>query len=43
VPFGTGTLFANRLVRRAACWMTLTSSANGLDRTHLMLGGHAAR
>jgi hypothetical protein len=31
---GTGALFANRLVRRAVCWMTLMSSASGLDRTH---------
>jgi hypothetical protein len=31
---GTGALFVNRLVRRAVCWMTLTSSASGLDRTH---------
>jgi hypothetical protein len=26
VLLGTGALFANRLVRRAVCWMTLTSS-----------------
>jgi hypothetical protein len=27
-------LFVNRLVWRAVCWMTLTPSASGLDRTH---------
>jgi hypothetical protein len=30
----TGTLFINRLVRHAVCWVTLTPSAGGLDRTH---------
>jgi hypothetical protein len=38
-PLGTGALSANRLVRRAACWTTLTLSANGLDKAHLMSRG----
>jgi hypothetical protein len=33
-PLGTGALFANTPVRHAACWMTLTPPAIGLDRTH---------
>jgi hypothetical protein len=33
-PLVTGALFANRLVRRAVCWVTLTPSPGGLDRTH---------
>jgi hypothetical protein len=37
VPPGTGTLFASRPSRRAACWMTLTPPASGWDETHLML------
>jgi hypothetical protein len=27
-------LFVNRLDRHAVCWMTLTPSASGVDRTH---------
>jgi hypothetical protein len=34
VPLGTCALFADRLVRRAVYWVTLTPSANRLDRTH---------
>jgi hypothetical protein len=30
----TRALFVNRLDRRAVCWMILTPSASGLDRTH---------
>jgi hypothetical protein len=33
-PLVTGALFANRLVRRVVCWVTLTPSAGELDRTH---------
>jgi hypothetical protein len=33
-PLGTGALFANRPVRRTVWWVTLTSFAGGLDRTH---------
>jgi hypothetical protein len=36
----TGALFGNRLDRHAACKATLTPSASGVDRTHLMLRGH---
>jgi hypothetical protein len=39
---GTGALSANRLVRRAVYWTTLTPSANGLDRAHLMSRGLVA-
>jgi hypothetical protein len=39
---GTGTLSANRLVRHAICWTTLTQSANGLDKAHLMSRGLVA-
>jgi hypothetical protein len=35
-------LFSNRLVRHAVCWVTLTTSANGLDRAHLMSRGLVA-
>jgi hypothetical protein len=38
----THTLFSNRLVMHAVCWMTLMSSANGLDRAHLMSRGLVA-
>jgi hypothetical protein len=43
VPPGTGTLFASRPSRRAACWMTLTPPASGWDETHLMLRGNITR
>jgi hypothetical protein len=38
----TRALFSNRLVMYAVCWMTLTPSANGLDRAHLMSRGLVA-
>jgi hypothetical protein len=38
----TRALFSNRLVMHAVCWMTLTPSANGLDRAHLMSRGLVA-
>ena len=38
----TRALFSNRLVRHAVYWMTLTSSANGWDRAHLMSRGLVA-
>jgi hypothetical protein len=41
-PLGTSTLSSNRLVRRAVCWATLTPSANGLDKAHLMSRGLVA-
>jgi hypothetical protein len=42
VLLGTRALFSNRLVRHAVYWMTLTSSANGWDRAHLMSRGLVA-
>jgi hypothetical protein len=42
VLLGTRALFSNRLVRHAVYWVTLTSSANGLDRAHLMSRGLVA-
>jgi hypothetical protein len=41
-PLRTGTLSANRLVRHADCWTTLTPSANGLDKAHLTSRGLVA-
>jgi hypothetical protein len=38
-PIGTGTLSANRLVKRAVYWTTLTPSASGLHKAHLMSRG----
>jgi hypothetical protein len=39
----TCALFSNKLVRHAVCWVTLTLSANGLDKAHLMPRGLVAR
>jgi hypothetical protein len=41
-PLRTGALSANRPVRHTVCWTTLTSSANGLDKAHLMSRGLVA-
>jgi hypothetical protein len=38
----TGSQSANKLVRRAVCWTTLTPPANGLDKAHLMSRGLVA-
>jgi hypothetical protein len=37
-----GAMLRSELVRRAVCWMTLTPSANGLDKAHLMSRGLVA-
>jgi hypothetical protein len=42
VLLGTRALFSDRLVRHAVCLVTLTLSANGLDRAHLMSRGLVA-
>jgi hypothetical protein len=42
VLLATRALFSNKLVRRTVCWITLMSSASGLDRAHLMSRGLVA-